>query len=113
MLVRGLRSGSGVLNIRNAVICGWRNGLHLDRGAQVDISRSRLCRTTVGVVSDGQLKITESAVGSRDVGLYIAGGSAIITRNRIHDWSRRPIWVEYGATAEIEYNWVYYGSDCW
>jgi len=113
LLVRGLRSGAGVLNIRNAVICGWRNGLHLDRGAQVDISRSRICRTTVGVVSDGLLKITESAIGSRDVGLYIAGGSATITRNRIHDWSRRPIWVEYGANAEIEFNWVYYGSDCW
>lgn len=113
LLVRGLRSGSGVLNIRNAVICGWRNGLHLDRGSQVDIARSRICRTTVGVVSDGRLSITESAIGALDVGIYLASGTGKITRNRIHDWSRRPIWVEYGATAEIEYNWVYYGSDCW
>lgn len=113
LLVRGLRSGSGSLNIRNTVICGWRNGLHLDRGSQVDISRSRICRTTVGVVSDGRLSIHESAIGSQDVGVYVAGGHAKIYRNRIHDWSRRPIWIEYGATAEIEDNWVYYGGDCW
>ena len=113
ILVRGLRSGSGTLTIRNAVVCGWRNGLHLDRGAQVDVSRSRFCRTTVGVVSDGQLRFTESAIGSRDVGIYVAGGNAFIHRNRIHDWSRRAIWVEQGATADVEHNWVYYGGDCW
>ncbi|MBP7705281.1 MAG: right-handed parallel beta-helix repeat-containing protein [Caulobacter sp.] len=113
ILVRGLRSGSGNLGIRNAVVCGWRNGLHLDRGAQVDVSRSRFCRTTVGVVSDGQLRLTESAIGSRDVGVYVAGGNATIQRNRIHDWSRRPVWVEQGATADVESNWVYYGGDCW
>jgi hypothetical protein len=113
ILVRGLRSGSGTLSIRNTVISGWRNGLHLDRGAQVDVSRSRFLRTTVGVVSDGQLRFTESAIGSRDVGIYVAGGSAFIHRNRIHDWSRRAIWVEQGATADVEHNWVYYGGDCW
>lgn len=113
ILVRGLRSGSGSLTIRNAVVCGWRNGLHLDRGAQVDVSRSRFCRTTVGVVSDGDLRFTESAIGSRDVGIYVAGGSATIQRNRIHDWSRRPIWVEQGARADVDSNWVYYNGDCW
>jgi len=113
ILVRGLRSGSGTLTIRNTVVCGWRNGLHLDRGANVDVSRSRFCRTTVGVVSDGDLKFTESAIGARDVGVYVAGGSAVIHRNRIHDWSRRPIWVEYGATADLDSNWVYYDRDCW
>lgn len=113
ILVRGLRSGSGSLSIRNAVVCGWRNGLHLDRGAQVDVSRSRFCRTTVGVVSDGNLRFTESAIGSRDVGVYVAGGTATIQRNRIHDWSRRAIWVEHGATADVSDNWVYYNGDCW
>ncbi|ATQ42178.1 right-handed parallel beta-helix repeat-containing protein [Caulobacter mirabilis] len=113
VLVRGLRSGSGNLTVRNVVVCGWRNGLHLDRGAQVDVSRSRFCRTTVGVVSDGQLRFTESAIGSQDVGVYIAGGHAVIQRNRIHDWSRRPIWVERGATADVADNWVYYDGDCW
>lgn len=113
ILVRGLRSGSGLLNIHNAVVCGWRNGLHLDRGAQVEVAYSRFCRTTVGVVSDGNLKLTTSAIGSRDVGVYVAGGSAVIHNNRIHDWSRRPIWVEPAATADIDSNWVYYSRDCW
>lgn len=113
ILVRGLRSGSGSLTIRDATICGWRNGLHLDRGSQVDMSRSRICRTTVGVVSDGSLRLTESAIGSNDVGVYVAGGAAIIHRNRIHDWSRRPVWVEYGVNADVDSNWVYYRGDCW
>jgi len=113
VLVRGLRSGTGTLKIHNSVICGWRNGVNVDRGGQADVSRSRLCRNLVGLVSDGELKVTESAIGAKDVGVYVASGRAFISYNRIYDWARNPIWIEPGATAEVEFNWVYFGDDCW
>ncbi|MDP1967365.1 MAG: hypothetical protein Q8K93_34765, partial [Reyranella sp.] len=113
ILVRGLRSGTGQLSVRNSVVCGWRNGMNLDRGAQVDVSRSRFCRNLVGLVSDGDLRLTESAIGAKDVGVYIASGRATIQYNRFYDWSRTPIWVEAGASADVDNNWAYYNGDCW
>lgn len=113
ILVRGQRSGSGALKINNAVVCGWRNGLHLDRGSIVEVNRSRFCRTTVGVVTDGDLTLTESVIGSREVGLYAATGKASVKRNRFYGWNTRPIWIEQGVVFDFEPNYAYFGDDCW
>lgn len=113
ILVRGQRSGSGALKINNAVVCGWRNGLHLDRGSIVEVNRSRFCRTTVGVVTDGDLTLTESAIGAREVGLYAATGKATVKRNRFYGWNTRPIWIEQGVVFDFEPNYAYFGDDCW
>lgn len=113
ILVRGLRSGTGGLKVHNSVICGWRNGVNVDRGGQAEVNRSRLCRNLVGLVSDGDLNLTESAVGAKDVGVYVASGRARIAYNRFYDWARTPVWIEPGATAEVEFNWAYFGDDCW
>lgn len=113
ILVRGQRSGSGALKINNAVVCGWRNGLHLDRGSIVEVYRSRFCRTTVGVVTDGDLTLTESAIGAREVGLYAATGKATVKRNRFYGWSSRPLWFEQGVVVDLEPNYAYYNDDCW
>lgn len=114
VLVRGLRSGSGTLSIKNAVICGWRSGLHAERGANVNMTRSRVCRAVRGVVSDGgEISVTESVIGGSDTGFVIGGGRASIIRNRIYDFQREPIYVEAGSNVDIQYNWVYSGLDCW
>lgn len=114
VLVRGLRSGGGTLNIRNAVICGWRTGLHAERGAQVSMARSRVCRAVRGVVSDGgNIAVTESAVGGSDTGFVIGGGQATIQRNRIYDFQREAIYVEPGSNVDIQFNWAYSAADCW
>jgi hypothetical protein len=113
ILVRGQRSGSGALKINNAVVCGWRNGLHLDRGSIVEVNRSRFCRTTVGVVTDGDLTLTESAIGSREVGLYASTGKATVKRNRFYGWSSRPLWIEQGVVVDLEPNYAYFNDDCW
>jgi hypothetical protein len=113
ILVRGQRSGSGALKVTNSVVCGWRNGLHLDRGSIVEVYRSRFCRTTVGVVTDGDLTLTESAIGSREVGLYASTGKATVKRNRFYGWGSRPIWIEPGVVVDLEPNYAYYASDCW
>ncbi|MBI5941849.1 MAG: hypothetical protein HY859_15650 [Caulobacterales bacterium] len=113
IMVRGQRSGSGALKVNNAVICGWRNGIHLDRGSIVAVTRSRLCRNTVGVVSDGDLTLVESAINGREVGVYAATGRATIKRNRFYGWTARPIWLENGVVVDFEPNYAYYNDDCW
>lgn len=118
VLVRGLRSGSGMLNIRNTTVCGWRNGVNIDRGGFVDVSRSRFCRNLVGLVSDGELRLTESAIGAKDVGVYVASGRASILRNRFYDWTRTPIWLAQGVSPigegpEVDNNWAYFNGPCW
>lgn len=113
IMVRGQRSGSGALKVNNSVICGWRNGMHLDRGSIVEITRSRLCRNTVGVVSDGDLTLLESAINGREVGVYAATGRATIKRNRFYGWTQRPIWLENGVVVDFEPNYAYYNDECW
>jgi hypothetical protein len=113
IMVRGQRSGSGALKVNNTVVCGWRNGLHLDRGSIVEVNRSRFCRNTVGVVSDGDLTLLESAINGREVGVYAATGRATIKRNRFYGWSSRPIWIEQGVVFDFEPNYAYFNDDCW
>lgn len=110
--VRGLHSGSGQLRVRNAVICGWRIGINLDRGADVDITRSHVCNALRGVWSEGaDFSLLESAIQAQDLGVYVSGGKADIERNRIYDVERAGIYVERGTQAIVENNWVY-AADC-
>ena len=110
--VRGLHSGSGELHLKNAVICGWRIGVNLDRGADVDILRSRICNAQRGVWSEGAvLALLESAIQAADTGVYVSGGKADIERNRIYDVSLSGIYVERGTDAIVLNNWIY-SDDC-
>ena len=89
ILVRGQRSGTGTLSLKNALLCGWKRGLHLERGAQVEMSRSRICDAQWGIISAGaNLVVRESAIGAWDIGAYVASGSATLERNRFHGGRR-------------------------
>jgi hypothetical protein len=113
LLVRGLRSGTGSMTIRNANICGWTAGVHLERGAQVEMTRSRICDAQRGVISAGaSLSIKESAIGAREIGVYVASGRASIVHNRFYGGGR-PAFAESGAILEMQDNWVYWERDCW
>jgi hypothetical protein len=110
--VRGLHSGSGVLSVRNTVICGWRVGVNLDRGAEVDITRSHVCNSQRGVWSEGaSLTLLENAIQADDTGVYVSGGRADIERNRIFGVERAGIYVERGTDAVVQNNWIY-SDDC-
>lgn len=113
LLVRGLRSGTGSMTIRNTVVCGWTTGLHLERGANVNIARSRLCDAQRGVISTGaSLTVTESAIGAREIGVYAGSGRTKVSRSRFYGGAR-PAYAEPGAVLELEDNWVYSEADCW
>ncbi len=113
LLVRGLRSGTGAMTIRNVVVCGWKTGLHLERGANVEMARSRICDSQRGVVSAGAgLTIRESAIGASEIGVYAASGRVKVTQSRFYGGAR-PAYAEPGAVLELEDNWVYSDRDCW
>ena len=113
LLVRGLRSGTGTMTIRNVVVCGWNTGLHLERGANVNIARSRMCDAQRGIISAGaSLTVTESAIGAREIGVYAGSGRTKVSRSRFYGGAR-PGYAEPGAVLELEDNWVYSDSDCW
>jgi hypothetical protein len=113
LLVRGLRSGTGMLTIHNVAVCGWRTGLHLERGAQVNLSRSRVCDSQRGIISAGaSLAVKESAIGAREIALYVSEGRASLSRSRLYGGGQA-VFSERGAVVELKDNWVYSNSDCW
>lgn len=80
--VRGLRSGGGKLLVRNAYIGGWITGLYVDRGAKLELVRSRV-RARRGIISDwGEVVVRESAIWGDEYGGYFAGGAPVIEHNR-------------------------------
>jgi hypothetical protein len=115
IIVRAERSGGSTLRISNAVVCGWRVALGLERAAKVEVKRSRFCRSSYGVMSDGgDFGITESAVGSDRIGVYVASGNARVTHNRIYDVfdDDDGILTEPGAGLTESDNWVFSRYNC-
>lgn len=113
ILVRGLRGGTGTLSLKNVRISGWRTGLHLERGAQVEVSRSRISNAQRGIITGGaNLTVRESAIHSTELSAYISSGRATFQRNRFWGDGRMP-YPEPGAILELEDNWYYSSIDCW
>ena len=114
--VRGERSGGGLLKIRNAVVCGYRVGVGLERGGRADIRRSRICDAAYGVMSEGaNLEIAESAIGADRRGVYVASGDAKVSHNRIYgiDDADDGVYAERPAGGLVDdVNWLYLRRGC-
>ena len=115
LMIRGERSGGALLRVNDAVICGWRAGVTLERGARAEIKRTRICRSSFGVTSEGDdLQVTESAIGSDHIGVYVVAGNARIGNNRIYDLSDPAdgVVAETGAGVNEINNWYYLKPGC-
>ncbi len=113
--VRGERSGGALLKIRDAVICGYRVGVGLERGGRADIRRSHICDTSYGVMSEGaNLEIAESAIGADRRGVYVASGDAKVSHNRIYgiDDADDGVYAERPAGLVDDTNWLYLRRGC-
>lgn len=115
IILRGQRSGGSLLKVRNGTICGWRVGVALERGARAEIERTRICRSSYGVMSDGgDVGVSESAIGADRVGVYIAAGQGRVTHSRIYDlddW-RDALEADNGAGLMASDNWFYNKAGC-
>ena len=115
ILVRAQRSGGSTLRIKNATICGWRVGIGLERAAKVEVRRTRICRSSYGVMSDGaNFGVTESAIGADKIGVYVAAGDARINHNRIFDVfdDDDAIQTDNGSGLIESDNWVFSKYNC-
>ena len=113
--VRGERSGGALLKIRDAVVCGYRVGVGLERGGRADIRRSRICDSSYGIMSEGaNLEITESAIGADRRGVYVASGDAKVSHNRIYGINDADdgVYAERPAGLVDDTNWLYLRRGC-
>jgi hypothetical protein len=69
----------GELNIVNSRICGYNEGVAVD-GVRVSVQGSKICLADKGlVVYGGELKLDDSRVRARYVGVYADAGRAVVT----------------------------------
>lgn len=109
--VRGLRSGGGKLVVKNSYVGGWITGLYVDRGAKLDLIRSRV-HARRGVISDwGEVVVRESAVWGDEYGAYFAGGSPVIEHNRFGG-PRGGLLLDRQVQAQVQPNYLYAQEGC-
>jgi hypothetical protein len=113
--IKGERSGGALLRVRNAVVCGFRVGVGLGRGARAEIKRSRICDSSFGVMGEGaDADIEENAIGADRFGIYMASGTARVDHNRIYDLPEPigGIYEEPPAGIVLGVNWLYLRGGC-
>jgi hypothetical protein len=105
--VRDLRSGGGQLLIANSVISGWASGVYADRGARVDIARTRILHALRGVTAaSARVSLRESAIWADDYGGYFDGGEPTVEFNRFIG-AVNGLTIERGAAVRVQPNYVY------
>lgn len=109
--VRGLRSGGGKLVVRNSYIGGWITGLYVDRGAKLELVRSRV-RARRGIISDwGEVVVRESAVWGDEYGGYFSGGAPVIEHNRFGG-PRGGLMFDSQTRPSLAPNYLYAPDSC-
>lgn len=112
VIVRG-RGGSSPVDLRHMVIDGFRTGAWMERGGQVNLTALWIGHAELGVVSDGaNITVQDSAIAAREVGIYVMTGKALITHNRITDFTDSPIDADRFADVTVEENWIYPDGGC-
>ncbi|CAN5128824.1 hypothetical protein BH09PSE2_BH09PSE2_11740 [soil metagenome] len=108
-----VRNGRGETDLRHLRIDGFRTGAWVERGGQVSIVSTWIGRAQLGVVSEGaDLTVQDSVIAAQEVGVYVIAGKALITHNRILDFSDAPIEVDRFGDVTVEENWIYPSGGC-
>lgn len=109
--VRGLRSGGGKLVVKNSYVGGFITGLYVDRGAKLELVRSRV-RARRGIISDwGEVVVRESAIWGDEYGGYFAGGAPVIEHNRFGGPGGGLI-LDNQARPSLQPNYLYSTNGC-
>jgi hypothetical protein len=112
MLRRSLGEPAHV-DIRNSRITGFKTDLWFQRSGQVEVHQTMIAGARVGVLSeDADLTIADSALEARRTGIYVDGGHAEISHNRIYGFTGAPVDAEPGADLNVHDNWIYPADDC-
>jgi hypothetical protein len=111
VIVRG-RGGSET-DLRNMRIEGFRIGAWMERGGLVNLTANWIGRAELGVVSDGaNITVQDSVIAAREVGVYVMTGKALVTHNRIVEFSDSPVDADRFADVTVSENWIYPAGGC-
>ena len=101
------------VEIRNSRIVGFKTGLWFQRSGQVSVHQTLIAGARVGLLSeDADLEVSDSAIEARRTGIYVDGGAANISHNRIYGFVGAPIDAEPGIDLNVRENWIYPLGDC-
>jgi len=113
LMLRRSLGEPGHVEIRNSRITGFKTGLWFQRSGEVGVHQTLVAGARVGVLSeDADLAISDSAIEARRTGVYIDGGHADISHNRIYGFIGAPVDAEPGADLNVRENWIYPADDC-
>lgn len=74
IMIRGARETQPTIHIEDVSISRYRTGIVVGRQAKVDIIRARIHHAAVGVTSEGETEVADSAIGAGEIGVYELSG---------------------------------------
>jgi hypothetical protein len=92
------RGGDCNFTIENTYISGFRTGMIFEPGLSVDVNRSRIEQSRMGIAIDGgKLTMRGSAIDATEFGVYAYSGRADITGGYVTSVLREPFGSDPGA----------------
>jgi len=92
------RSGDCAFVIENTFVAGFRTGMLFEPGLKVDLNRSRIDQSRMGIAIDGAiLSMRGTAVDATEYGVYAYSGRADIAGGYVTSVLREPFGADPGA----------------
>jgi hypothetical protein len=102
------RSGDCAFLIENSYVSGFRTGMLFEPGLRVDVNRSRIDQSRMGVAIDGaSLTMRGAAVDATEYGVYAYSGRADIAGGYVTSVLREPFGADPGAQLFVRDVLVY------
>ncbi len=96
------RAGDCAFTIEASYIGGFRTGMIFEPGLSVEVTRSRIDQSRMGIAIDGaRLTLRGSAVDASEYGVYAYSGSADITGGYVTSVLREPFGADPGASLLV------------
>jgi len=108
LIGRRARAGDCAFVIENTYIAGFRTGLLFEPGLKVDVTRSRIDQSRMGIAIDGAvLNMQETVVDATEYGVYAYSGRADVTGGYVTSVLREPFGADPGAILNVSRVAVY------
>jgi hypothetical protein len=92
------RAGDSAFVIENSYVSGFRTGMLFEAGLKVDLNRTRIDQSRMGVAIDGAiLTMRGAAVDATEFGVYAYSGRADIVGGYVTSVLREPFGADPGA----------------
>jgi len=76
IIIQGAREMRPTIHIDGVTISRFRTGISIGQNTKVEVVRTRLAHTAVGISSEGDAEIADTAIGAGELGVYELAGHA-------------------------------------